>query len=156
MPFIFNLNNCQPRKPTNICIPTLVHYLVKYERFLGVSYIQIHQSTSTRSGWSATACPECGFFFSCLGKRNFANRQTDKGEDGEWTGRLCYALFYVCIALKNIWFPSKCRIWNYGQQEKKCFHAQGIFLHEWKFLLYVLCCQWCCVWMLNMLKISQM
>lgn len=53
--------------------------------------------------------------------------KADKGEDGEWTGRLCYALFYVCIALKNIWFPSKCSIWNYGRQEKKCFHAQGIF-----------------------------
>lgn len=45
-----------------------------------------------------------------------------------WTGRVCYALFYVCIALNNLWFPSKWSIWNYmDKQQKKCFHAQGIF-----------------------------
>lgn len=59
------------------------------------------------------------WIFFLLGKnKTFANRQTgtwakkmDKGERVEeltsWTGRVCYALFYVCIALKNIWFPSK-------------------------------------------------
>lgn len=144
MPFIFNLNNCQPRKPTNICIPTLVHYLVKYERFLGVSYIQIHQSTLTRSGWlniligQRRACWYVDFFLAW--KTNFAKRQTGvPGQDGHgrrgWveelmsrTGRVCYALFYVCtIALKNIWFPCKWSIWNYGQPEKKCFHAQRHF-----------------------------
>lgn len=173
MPFIFNLNNCQPRKPTNICIPTLVHYLVKYERFLGV-FIYSNPSVNFNAIWMikridrpvACAYRVCGFFL--LGKQNFANRQTGvPGQNGQgrrwevdelmsWTGRVCYALFYVCIALKIIRFPSKWSIWNYGHPEKKWFHAQGIFLHEWKFFLYVLCCQWCCVWMLNILKISQM
>jgi len=72
MPFIFNLNNCQPRKPTNIFIPTLVHYLVQYERFLGVSYIQ-NPSVNFNAIWMikridrpvACACRVCGFF-SCL------------------------------------------------------------------------------------------
>lgn len=156
MPFIFNLiKNCQPRKPTNICIPTLVHYLVKYERFLGVSYIQIHQSTFTQSGWFNVLIGQwcvivgCVDFFSCLenkpcqktkgcilAKKGHGERQREE-ELKSRTGRVCYALFYVCIALKNLWFPSKWSIWNNGQPEKKCSHAQGIFLHEWKFLLYV-------------------
>lgn len=155
MPFIFNFNNCQPRKPTNICIPTLVQYLVKYERFLGVSYIQNHQSTFTQSGWLNVLIGQWrvlvgGFFFPGLGdklcrqtngctweRKNGQGRRRGVGELVSWTGRVCYALFYVCIALKNIWFPSKWSIWNYGQPEKKCFHAHGIFLHEWKFSLYV-------------------
>lgn len=125
MPFIFNLNNCQPRKPTNICIPTLVHYLVKYERFLGVSYIQ-NPSVNFNAIWMikridrpvACACRVRGFF-SWLGKQTLPTDKRvhlggmDTGRRGgveklmPWTGRVCYALFYVCIALKNIWFPSK-------------------------------------------------
>lgn len=175
MSFIFNLNNCQPRKPTNICIPTLVHYLVKYERFLGVPYIQIHQSTLTQPGWLIVLIGQwrvlVGYvdFFFLAWKTNFANRQPGvPGQNGHgrrqwmqelmpWTDRVCYALFYVCIALKNIWFPFK---WNrlYGIMDTRedVISRPRHFLHEWKFLLYVLCCQWCCVWMLNMLKISQM
>lgn len=126
MSFIFNLNNCQPRKPTNICIPTLVRYLVKYERFLGVPYIQIHQSTLTQSGWLNVLIGQWRVLveyvdFFLAWKTNFANRQPGvPGQNGHgrrqwvqelmsWTGRVCYALFYVCIALKNIWFPFK---WN--------------------------------------------
>lgn len=39
--------------------------------------------------------------------------------------------------------------------KKKCFHAQGnFFCTSGSFYFMFLCCQWCCVWMLNILKIK--
>lgn len=175
MPFIFNLNNCQPRKPTNICIPTLVHCLVKHERFLGVSYIQIHQST-LNAIWMikrvdrpvACVCRVCGFF-SCL--ENKLYQQTNGCIWAKWTrekmrsGRtdvldrpsvlcsiLClYSLkeYMVSVQVKYM------ELWTSREVFSQLRHFFFFFLHEWRGFFYVLCYQWCCVWMLNILKISQ-
>lgn len=68
----------------------------------------------------ARTCRVRGFFPPLAWKTNFADRQTGVPERKwtkekmggveeltPWTGRVCYALFYVCIALNNLWFPSK-------------------------------------------------
>ena len=75
----------------------------------------------------------------------------------------CYALFYVCIALKNIWFPSKVKcveLWTTRRgrrrrRRRSAFTPKAIFFARVEvFTLCFLCCQWCCVWMLNILKIK--
>lgn len=143
MPFIFNLNNCQPRKPTNICIPT--RPLSSQIWTFPWSFIYSNPSVNFNAIWmiksidrpGACACQECGFFF-LLGKQTLPTDKRGHGKNGQgrrwcveeltsWTGRVCYTLFCVCIAEKIIWFSSKWSIWIYGQPEKKCSHAQGIF-----------------------------
>lgn len=59
----------------------------------------------------------CGFFFLAWGNKlcqlstGGHQGETDTAVDNReqelmsWTGRVCHALFYVCIALKIIWFP---------------------------------------------------
>lgn len=176
MPFIFNFKKLSAKEADEYlyCIPTLVHYLVKYERFPGVSYIQIHQSTLTQSGWLNVLIGQwrvlVGYVdFYCLGnklcqqtngciwaKNGHRRRQEEKElKSGTVSSVSCsilclYSLkeYMVSVQVKYM------ELWT--SRDEVLSRPVAFFLHEWKFFFMFLCCQWCCVWMLNILKISQM
>lgn len=133
---------CLPRKPKNICIPTVLCYLSQ-----NVSLeIHIIKSINFYAIWMikridrpvVRTCLVCGFFF-LLGETNSASKQPGAIKEKRTREKIMrtridvldrpriHVLFYVCIALKNIWFPSRWnRPWNYGQPDMCFFHTQGI------------------------------
>lgn len=181
--FIFNFKQTVSQGSRRISVyPTLDHYLVKYERFLGVFiYTKTHLSTFTQLGWfksvdrPACACPVCGFvpfffFFFLLGKTKLFCRQrsvhgTDKCGGKNWNpGHACSVLcsaLYLCSLKDMASEPARCRLmWNYGHQRRIVFTTTEVFFlfcTSGSFYFMFLCAvNGVCVWMLNILKISQM
>lgn len=65
--------------------------------------------------------------------------------------RCIYQCFILCLYSLN---DSASVQWGVWCGAAEVLNGPKAFLHEWK--ISVLCCQWCVVWMLNILKICHM